>query len=125
MSTLKPLTVRDDAEIVLENDFLSKLAKKSVFRLTFTSFRDENKLYHLTYMLERLNDDYAVPAFMRETFTSLDDPMIAEFMNHPLKVLQVQDRAILVFEDRPYDIKEFHDTISDWKTELKNSGLEI
>jgi hypothetical protein len=125
MASVQPVSIKDDTDELLPNDFLTTLDKKSVFSLVFSAFQDEARLYHMSHMVERLNNEYESPAIMTASFGSLNDDKVSKFVNYPLRIFNPYKRAILAFDGKPQKISEFQKTVSAWKAELKDSGLEV
>ena len=124
MVSTEPVSLKDDSDFFVSEDFLGKISKESFFRLTFSSFKDPKGLFHLSYMIED-NEGENDPAIMTSIVKDINDSKALEFTLYPLKFFNLFKRAILVFDNKKYTIQEFQDLVSQWKINLKDSDLEV
>lgn len=125
MASAKPILLREEPEDLVLIKHLLTGSPDDTFSIVFSSFRDNKNLYHMSYMIENLGDKDIAPYFLSKNFKDLSSQKVKDFINYPTKHFKSFERAILVFEDKGYDINEFHKIVSDWKKGLINSGLEI
>lgn len=108
MVSVEPVKAKDDVQLNLFG---------GTFRINFSIFKKEkNGLFFFTCVIA---SETLPPHFVTNYFADANSPEARQFITKPLNHFEKFKRAILLFEDKPYTIKEFEDTATEWKKSLE------